>query len=157
MIIQKIVCVFKISLIHFVQLISNTFDWQPVAWWRQVSVCSSSRWYGTNGRTWGCPVCLGRCLLWAGTPWTFCPLNCSPPMSGTETLRLDEIYLPLFFYFFLSPQYEDFHWFHHYIFMLYIYDTFFIQILSVQLKIYTITLSINIQMHFACNFMENSK
>lgn len=43
------------------------------------------------------------------------------------------------------------------IFSCYIYDTFFIQILSVQLKIYTITLSINIQMHFACNFMENSK
>lgn len=156
MIIQKIVCVFKISLIHFVQLISNTFDWQPVAWWRPVSVCSSSRWYRTNGRTWGCPVCLGRCLLWAGTPWTFCPLNCSPPMSGTETLRLDEIYLPLFFIFFylhnMKISIDSI-----IIFSCYIYDTFFIQILSVQLKIYTITLSINIQMHFACNFMENSK
>lgn len=84
----KTVFVFKISLIHvhFFQLNSNTFDWQPVAWWPPVSVCSSSRWSGTSGRTWGCPVCLGQCLPWVGMPWTSCPLNCSPPMSGTETL-----------------------------------------------------------------------
>lgn len=104
----EIVIVFKISLKHFFQLISNTFDWQPVAWWLPVSVCSSSRWSGTSGRTWGCPVCLGRCLPWVGMLWTSCPLNCSPPMSGRETLP------PLTWLYYLLHHhwrvYMTFHW-----------------------------------------------